>query len=279
MSEQNTANDYAVAKYLNERVVAFFALVADYYHNDLPDLTDINRSYVLLVNELKQLYDRNPELSRIQEKICWRTFETIDAIDPYTLYEYSDDYRNHGNDHISKVNSLCIVAGKEEPDLTPELKKILDEANKNVTTFMAELDKIKPDTKDWYIPKYTFTMTNAGVLLVNGVPDMLKVNKTQAGSANTKLLEEALRHSDGKPYKSTVSITRTLSTALSELGFAGVFRKLFFPPVHNKGQNELVFRHEITLEQVKAEGIDTHNLDLKLKQAGADYEKIVSVPF
>ena len=136
VSEQNnTINDYAVAKYLNERVVTIFALVAD-YHNGLPVLTDLNLSYVLMVNELKKLYKRNTELSSVKENICWRTFETIDSIDPYALFEYSDGYRNHGNDHISKVNSLCIVAGKEMSDITPEMQKILNEAKKNVTAFV-----------------------------------------------------------------------------------------------------------------------------------------------
>lgn len=91
--ENSTANDYALAKILNERVSSIFAFVADHRNADLPDLSDINRSYALLVNELQTLYARHEKLSNIGENICWRTFRTIDTIDPYTLYEYSDDYK------------------------------------------------------------------------------------------------------------------------------------------------------------------------------------------
>jgi hypothetical protein len=42
-----------------------FALVADNFNNDIPDLADINRSYVLMVAELKKLYER--KLKRLTE--------------------------------------------------------------------------------------------------------------------------------------------------------------------------------------------------------------------
>ncbi len=260
MSEQNnTANDYAVAKVLNERVVAIFALVA-YYHGDLQDLTDINRSYVLMVNELKKLYDKNSELSGIKDNICWRTFGTIDAIDPYTLHEYSDDYRNHGNDHISKVNSLCVVADKEKPDFTTEQQKILDEVKKNVTAF----------AEDWLIPEYTFEITEAGVLLVNGVEGVMNVNKVNASSTIDEILNEAKAKPNTTflPNLKEHRLKRGLRTALAEVGFTGPIEKLFMPVMDN--QRGIHFRPQVTRAQANKEKIELTALDEKLKHLGAE---------
>ena len=95
-------------------------------------------------------------------------------------------------------------------------------------------------------------------------------------NATFGLWSSGAKHADGEPYKSTVAITRTLSTALSELGFSGVPRQLFFPPNHHKDSGMLVFRPEVTLDQAKSEGINTHSLDLKLRRAGATYELTTS---
>lgn len=263
MSEQDsTANDYALAKYLDERVAAIFALVADHYNHDLPDLDDINRSYVLLVHELKQLYDRNPKLSGIRENICWRSFSTLDAIDPYDLYEYSDDYKNHGIQHISQVKSLSIIAGKEEPDLTPELKKILDEANTSVTTFIAELDKVAPSVKNWCIAEYTLTY-KYGVILIN---DVLKLKKSHDGSVLDKLMLQAV----AKPntlFPPQLDGKRTISTIISNAGFTVPLRKLFFPEIGKS--RGVLFRPSVSSETAKSERIDTTELDLQLKELGA----------
>lgn len=262
MSEQNsTANDYALAKYLNERVVAIFALIAD-YHKDLSDLTDINRSYVLLVKELKEIYTRNSELTDIKENICWRTFDTIDAIDPFTLWEYSDDYNNHGNSHISKVNSLCVISGKEKPDISPELKKIIDEAKKNVADFVDA----------WLIPEYTFDITEGGVLLVNGIEGVMNVNKVQAGSPT----EMALTQAKTKPNKTFVpdlgkedyKLKRGLTTSLKDLGFKGALKKLFMPVMDE--QRGIRLRPVVTRTQANKELIDLVELDKTLKSLGAE---------
>src|SRR6266702_195584 len=261
MSEENTkANDYALAKYLNERVVRIFALVADHRNDDLPDLAAINRSYVLLVAGLKKLYGRNPELSDINDNICWRTFGTIDAIDPSTLHEYSDDYRNHGIDHISKVNSLCIENGKETPDISPELKKILDEAAKNVASF----------ADDWLIPEYTFEINDAGVLLVNGIEGVMNVRKVNAGSATEMILTQAKAQPNVvfPPNLKGHSLERGLRTALIETGFTGALEKLFLPVMDN--QRGIKFRPSVKRSTANQEGIDLTELDSKLKRLGAE---------
>ena len=77
MSENtDNANDYALAKILNERVIHIFTLVVD--HGSTPDLTAVNRSYILLIDQLKQIYDRQPELQKLGNAICWRQLDNLE---------------------------------------------------------------------------------------------------------------------------------------------------------------------------------------------------------
>lgn len=263
MIEQNdTANDYALAKYLNERVATVFALVAD-HRSDLPDLTALNRSYVLLVNELRALYNGHLELSSIRENICWRTFGTIDAIDPYDLFEYSTDYRNHGIEHISKVNSLCIVAGKEAPDISADLQKTLNDARSNAIAF----------AENWLIPEYTFEITGSGRLLVNGIDNVMKVNKVNAASTPEIILSQAKTMPNKLIPISALDlgesrIKRGIRTALIEIGFSGALEQLFLPVMDN--QRGVKFRPHVTRTQANKEKIDLADLDRRLKSLGAE---------
>lgn len=264
MSEQTySANDYALAKYLDERVVAIFALIAN-SHGDLPDLSSINRSYVLLVNELKHIYERNDKLSSIAENICWRTFGTIDVIDPYMLHEYSDDYNNHGNDHISKVNELCIINDKESPDITPQIKKLVNDANVDIAVFIA----------NQIIPEYTFEITSDGTLLVNGMTGIMLVTKVQAGSKTDMALTQAkeLPNVIFTPDLKGHGTKRSLRTSLAEVGFTGAIEKLFLPILDN--QRGIKFRPIVTRAEANTEGIDLLELDEWIKMGGRKNAKV-----
>lgn len=148
MSEQNSkANDYALAKSLNERVINIFTLAVD--HSSTPDLTAVNRSYVLLVHELKQIYARQPELQKVGYPICWRVLDNLEQIHETaveyrveTLEDYMRSAPDYGQEHNSGVSRLCIIAGIEKPDLTPQIKKLLSEADRNIDWFKSELDKM-----------------------------------------------------------------------------------------------------------------------------------------
>jgi len=259
VTKQNeTANDYALARYLDEFAVSIFAFVAN-YHDDLPDLKDINRSYVLIVNELKQIYARNPELAAISENICWRTFSSIISIDPYTLYEYSDDYRNHGNDHIARVDELCIIAGIERPDIPERLATILNEAKANVKVF----------AESWLIPQYTFGITPSGLMLVNGLQGLMNVKKVQAGSTTEMILTQA-KEREGQLFKPDLGASRNergIRTTLIEAGFDETLEHLFLPVMDN--QRGIKFRSKVSRATAINEGIDLSALDAKLKQFGA----------
>lgn len=259
MADNTTnANDYALALYLNKRVSAIFAMVAD-HKGDLPDLTQLNKSYVLMVSELEKLYGRHAELSSITENICWRKFDTIDAIEPYELFEYSDDYINHSTQHISQVNKLCLQMGQLEPLLPASLKKIVAEAKANVIAF----------SNDWLIPEYTFEISDDGSLLVNGLLGVMDVKKVQAGSATEMLLTQAKAKPNElfKPDLKGHSLGRGLRTSLKEVGFRGATEKLFMPVMDN--QRGVMFRPTISRAQARKEHIPLGELDEQLKSLGA----------
>ncbi len=140
MSEQNsTANDYALAKHLNDRAITMFTLVND--HLNTPDITAINRSYVLIVNELKRIYNRQPLLDEISEPICWQHFSNLAYIHE-EAGGYLDYVNDYGQSHNGEVISACIIAGIDQPSVSPTLQKILSEANLSLIAFTEELEKM-----------------------------------------------------------------------------------------------------------------------------------------
>ncbi len=179
MSENtDTANDYALARLLNERVIRIFALLDTL--KDLPDYSALNRSYVLLANELKQIYARQPELQKAGGTICWRVMDNIELfhenIAEYkTLaYEYTHSGADYGEEHNSNVNMLCIKANIDKPVIPSEIEKLLTEAETNINAFQHELDKMnaKLSIDGFSIPlvtvgekKYRFTSMRDGLVL------------------------------------------------------------------------------------------------------------------
>ncbi|MFZ1301815.1 MAG: hypothetical protein WAQ27_04570 [Candidatus Microsaccharimonas sp.] len=266
LSEQrDKANDFAVAHYLNERAIALFSLVAN--NNNTPDTTAINRSYILITDTLKRLYARNPELQGINMHICWQTFDRLEYIHN-ELWEYTNDSNSdYGQSHNAQVNRLCIINGKEKPDIAPDIKKILDEANRNVNAFIDELeDEDEPEVYDGkYIPAYTVSYKDDGTILVN---DVLKLKKLQAGQASDMIMSQSLKH-DGQPepFKPVIATKRQLTTIIGEMGFDKTLRAIFFPTISkDKG---IVFRSRVTRIKADAQHINTKHLDKKLKQLGA----------
>lgn len=147
MSENtDTANDYALAKLLNEREIRIFSLLAD--HRDIPDTTDVNRSYVLLAEELKEIYARQPELQKIGQPICWQVMNNLELfhanIGEYkTLaFEYTQSGADYGEEHNASVTTLCIKANATKPVISPHIEKLLTEAESNIDAFQYELDKM-----------------------------------------------------------------------------------------------------------------------------------------
>ncbi len=147
MSENtDTANDYALARLMNERVITIFKLMDN--ERDLPDYSALNRSYVLLREELKQIYARQPELQNAGGGICWKVMQNIELfhenIGEYksTAFDYANSGADYGDDHNSNVNMLCIKANIDKPVIPPQIQKLISEAESNIKEFQFEIDKM-----------------------------------------------------------------------------------------------------------------------------------------
>lgn len=137
----NSANDYALAKLLNERVINIFTMVVD--NRNTPDFTAVNRSYILMVDELKRIYDRQPELKKIGTPICWRVLENLEQAHEVVLsIEFTHSGSDYGEEHNSNVSTLCFRANIDKPALSPQIEKLLSEADRNIAYFKTELDKM-----------------------------------------------------------------------------------------------------------------------------------------
>jgi hypothetical protein len=147
MSENNdTANDYALARLLNERVITIFKLMDN--ERDLPDYSALNRSYVLLREELKQIYARQPELQNAGGGICWKVMRNIELfhenIGEYksTAFDYSHSGADYGDEHNTNVNMLCIKANIDKPVIPQHINELVTEAERNIEDFQFNLDKM-----------------------------------------------------------------------------------------------------------------------------------------
>ena len=267
------ANDYAVAKALNESVTGIILMIFIADVAGAPEeyeIKELNRAYVLLVNELQNLYDHNSKLAAIKPKPIWQIFDVLKTstweINAY-LNEENNDY---GNAHTARVEKLCIIAGIDDPEYTPEQKKLVEYAETITKKYGNMLDatilteyRAKKEN-DWQIPEYTLAYKPDGSILIN---DVLKLKKAHAGSTTERLLEQALKHPNELFKPDLGQTSRNLSTVINSAGFTPTLRQLFFPTVSkDKG---IVFRPTISREQADSANIDTSTLDLKLKELGA----------
>lgn len=269
-NKTSQANDYALAKAMNESVYSTFVIVwmADGAGvSEHKNIDDLNSAYILLTHELAQIYTRNPELEAIKPKPLWRQFEVLKK-HTAQICDYVDDTDDWGLEHNAKVERLCIIAGIDNPDYTPKQQQLMDNLDFCRIKY-ATIGKKKWEDRenDRQIPLCSLTYELNGAVLVNGV---LKLKKAHAGSSTERLLEQALK-SPNTLFKPDIGQTsRNLSTVLSSAGFTKELRELFFPTVSNsKG---VIFRPTISRKQADDEGIDTTELDTKLKALGAETE-------
>jgi hypothetical protein len=270
--DDQASNDYAVAKQLNDYAMTIISAVVIADLHDLPEdfnIKELNRAYILLVNELQTLYSRNAELADIKPEPVWKQFDVLKIL-TWAINDYAnDDDSDAGQAHNARVEKLCILSGKETPDYTPEQKKLIDDTSATVTKYLRAIGRADEQNKaqkesERYIAEYTLTIKPDGTVLIN---DVLKLKKTQAASTTTRLLEQAVKRPDVLFMPNIGQTSRNLSTILSSSGFTKELRMLFFPTIStSKG---IVFRPIVTREQAELDGIDTTELDHKLKAAGA----------
>ena len=271
-------NDYAVAKALNEEILAIIVIVVMVDLLGEPKdfrLAELNRSYILLVHELETLYERNPNLNKIKPEPIWKHFDVLQTA-TWEINEFLEDEENDmGQAHIARVNRLCILSDIKEPIFSEKQSKLIDYAKKVFSEYGAEMDKLNRDSlaqkaSNWQIPKYHLTYRLDGTIWIN---DLLKIKKANAGSTTERLMEQAIKR-PGELFIPDLNGARNLSTIISSAGFTQTTKGLFFPTVSSKG---IVFRQNITADQARADNIDTTELDLLLKNLGAETEPFNSI--
>lgn len=268
------ANEYAVAYSLNElvRETLITIFVAKVYGVDEKlNIDEINRDYILLVNELSKIYGKNTELSAIKSEPFWRNFDRI----KHSIDDIHKHMLGQGTvvsaEHCADVERLCIIAGSKEPEYTTELSKLIDRTISTKKQLLEDIENAMDEKQQSemlkatgeYIFEYTMRYKPDGTISIN---DVLRLKKAQIDSAIDKLLEQALK-SPNTPFKPNLGKTaRNISTIISSAGFTPILRDLFFPTVSDE---VVVFRPTVSREQVDKENIDTEELDLKLIELGA----------
>lgn len=269
-NKPSKANDFALAKAMNEQIYKTFVFVwmgegagVSEYH----EIPDLNRAYVLLINELEKIYARNPELLAIKPEPLWRRFDVLKN-HAAAIYDYINDTEDWGHEHNAKVEKLCIIAGVNDPDYTPEQQKLMETIDIHTKEYAAKgKEKLDNQDKDRQIPEYKLTFNFDGTILIN---EVLKLKKVHASSTTEKLLDQAIKNPNTL-FKPDIGLTsRNLSTVLSGAGFTNELRALFFP-VASKSRG-VFFRPTVTRQQADEDNIDTTQLDIKLKELGAETE-------
>jgi hypothetical protein len=272
--EDTKANDFAVAKALNSNVVAMILAVCMADTFGMPedhDIKELNRVYVLLVNELQKLYDRNPELAAIKPEPIWQRFDLIKT-STWEINEYLSEHSNDElNAHTARVEKLCIISGKETHDYSTEQKKLVDYAQETLDKYIKTIDENHKQNKaneqdNWQIPEYTLKYDPVrGTIKIN---DVYQLNKrsTNDSSSIDKILAKGMKQPN-ELFDPELQTSKPISSVISNAGFTPTLRQLFIP-VARKGKGALV-RPRVTRTEADNEGIDTTELDLLLKKLGA----------
>lgn len=272
-NSSTSSNDFALARLLNNTLLAIITFVRKAEEMDLPEdyeIDELNRAYVLLVNELENLYEHNPKLAEIRPEPFWKQFDVLKTVSWRLLGYLDDPEQDKGQAHIRKLDKLCIISGSESAELSPKLQELTNNAFEAIIYYRQKLNDTRLDInqkieESWYIPKYWLDYTD-GTILIN---DVLKLKKTHIGSTIDQLLEQAFKNQNTLFTPKLPATARNLSTVLSSAGFTLVLRQLFFPTVSmRKG---VLFRPTITFEQATREDIETTELDLLLKLLDADH--------
>jgi hypothetical protein len=265
-------NDYAIAHALNKSVMGIITMIVIADVVDIPEDTDIselNRAYILLIDELEKIYDNNPKLTATKPEPIWKRFDVLKT-STWEINAYLEDSENDmGQAHNARVEKLMILAGDETPNFNSEQQKLLDQTETIRKKYSKLLDELYAKWKanqanKWQIPSYKIIYKPDGSILIN---DVLKLKKVHAGSTTERLLEQALKRPNELFKPDLGQTARNISTVINGAGFTPILRQLFFPTVSmSKG---IVFRPIITRDEADAEKLNTLELDLMLKNLGA----------
>ena len=266
-------NDFPVANALNAVLLAIVGIVRKSKAMNLPEdyeLNELNRSYVLLVDELEQIYDRNTKLCEISPRPFWRQFDTLTPHSWWILKHLDASEQDKGQAHMTRIERLCIVEDCRTPELSTKQLDILKAALVAVTDYRQILADVRLDIEEkmedsWYISDYRLDYETNGAIVINKV---FILKRAHIDSTLDQLLEQAFENEGSLFIPNLPQTARNISTVLSSAGFTPELRRLFFPVVSNsKG---VLFRSTISFAEASGEGIETTELDLILKALGAN---------
>lgn len=271
-NKPSQANDYAVAKAFNDLVkgimVQVYAAVAVDLAKD-KDIEGLNRAYILLTKELENIYSRSPELQSVKPEPIWRRYDLLKG-SSQEIAEYIHDSGDFGDEHTLRVERLCIIAGVDIPELSPEQRKLVKSTEVITKEHMEKAKEALANQESspkieygWQITSYWLTYKPDGTILINNA---LKLKKVHAGSITEKLLEQSIKNPNTKFKPDLGKTSRNISTIISSAGFTPVLRDLFFPTVSG---DTVVFRPNVSKLQADIERIDRDELDLQLRENGA----------
>lgn len=271
-NEESKANDYAVAKALNDLVKGILLLVYVGNGQDLAkdsDIAGLNRAYILLTQELENIYSRNPELQGLKPEPIWKRFDVLKG-SREAIADYINDTDDYGDTHCLRVEKLSIIAGVEMPEYTADQLELAKSAEATTDDYVNKLKEALKNKKSsaegtfgWEVFEYSLAYKQDGTILINQV---LKLKKVHAGSITEKLLEQSINNPNKKFKPDLGKTSRNISTIISSAGFTPVLRSLFFPTVSG---DSVVFRPYVTKLQADLERIDRTELDLLLHKSGA----------
>lgn len=279
---RSKANDYAIAKEMNTQVINILTIVASApvllsTHN--AELSPLNRSYILLANELSSLYERNPELNAITPGPIWKQFDVLED-NMWNINSYRNQTEGDlGEWHNARVNQLCIINGKEKADFTERQQAILRDslASFHSIEILKEKNNSDKNERDWLIPEYKLTFEDEKWLKVN---DIL-IKKTSAGSAIDNLLYEAFKHDGMGKFSPSSGNTRKLTSNVADIFAGKVFTKdeqkalktIFFQSVSDK-THSISFKSTVTRSEAdKTPNLDTDQLDDTLHKLGSETKR------
>jgi hypothetical protein len=129
VNKSNT-NDYAIARDLNYLVIRLIMNVylADKAGVNGLDLKELNWAYIILVDELQRLYDKNPKLAAIEPEPIWKHLDVLAYSTPQVIKHVSDS-NDHGGAHYARVEKLCILANAGTPHFTKKQKELINEVS------------------------------------------------------------------------------------------------------------------------------------------------------
>src|SRR5690606_32182715 len=97
---------------LVDGIIAFMSVADKTNLAGINDIENLNRVYILLINELEKIYSQNPELLAIKPEPIWRHFDVLKYA-TQDIRDYIDNNDDIYTAHTLRIEKLCIISGSD----------------------------------------------------------------------------------------------------------------------------------------------------------------------